>query len=302
MKREAKGLPLETSVRAGLFHRAFQRLLVAETPVLAGVHSVIRNTSVTERFVKGDLRRLLRSRRESHGGIAALAREAFERHQDPLRLAVAAVVARHEHPLDLRDARLERAEGAARDRAIALGSDQKTAARHEHVLAYEVPVTIDSVIVGGPDLLGHRTQELRGLRLTGVDRSDLEIRRLLLRLMSAREKCFDIENFARGHRASTQGDSSHDHTTFEHIASKPGRGCSTSGIDIAIHGAGGSRRRIRLGLRGGLNAYGFAGGDPINFSDPFGLCPIPVSDCPLGYFAAALGTTGAVAGGIVGGA
>src|SRR5438067_8012059 len=28
-----------------------------------------------------------------------------------------------------------------------------------------------------------------------------------------------------------------------------------------------------LGLAGGLNLYGFAGGDPINFSDPFGLCP-----------------------------
>lgn len=27
------------------------------------------------------------------------------------------------------------------------------------------------------------------------------------------------------------------------------------------------------GLAGGLNLYGFAGGDPVNFSDPFGLCP-----------------------------
>ncbi len=26
-------------------------------------------------------------------------------------------------------------------------------------------------------------------------------------------------------------------------------------------------------MAGGLNLYGFAGGDPINFSDPFGLCP-----------------------------
>jgi hypothetical protein len=33
-----------------------------------------------------------------------------------------------------------------------------------------------------------------------------------------------------------------------------------------------------IGLAGGLNVYGFAGGDPINLSDPFGLCPmcIPV--------------------------
>ena len=29
-----------------------------------------------------------------------------------------------------------------------------------------------------------------------------------------------------------------------------------------------------LGLAGGLNLYGFASGDPVNFSDPFGLCHI----------------------------
>jgi hypothetical protein len=29
-----------------------------------------------------------------------------------------------------------------------------------------------------------------------------------------------------------------------------------------------------IGLAGGLNLYGFGGGDPINFSDPFGLCAI----------------------------
>jgi len=28
-----------------------------------------------------------------------------------------------------------------------------------------------------------------------------------------------------------------------------------------------------LGLAGGLNVYGFAAGDPVNYSDPFGLCP-----------------------------
>jgi murein DD-endopeptidase MepM/ murein hydrolase activator NlpD len=28
-----------------------------------------------------------------------------------------------------------------------------------------------------------------------------------------------------------------------------------------------------IGLAGGLNVYGYAGGDPINLSDPFGLCP-----------------------------
>ncbi|MGQ0715341.1 MAG: RHS repeat-associated core domain-containing protein [Gemmatimonadaceae bacterium] len=30
-----------------------------------------------------------------------------------------------------------------------------------------------------------------------------------------------------------------------------------------------------IGLAGGLNVYGFANGDPVNFSDPFGLCPNP---------------------------
>jgi RHS repeat-associated protein len=33
-----------------------------------------------------------------------------------------------------------------------------------------------------------------------------------------------------------------------------------------------------LGLGGGLNVYGFAGGDPINFSDPFGLTPCSEAD------------------------
>jgi len=28
-----------------------------------------------------------------------------------------------------------------------------------------------------------------------------------------------------------------------------------------------------IGLAGGINLYGFAGGDPVNFSDPFGLAP-----------------------------
>ncbi len=40
-----------------------------------------------------------------------------------------------------------------------------------------------------------------------------------------------------------------------------------------------------IGLAGGLNLYGFAGGDPVNFSDPFGLCrdangnTLPDSEC-----------------------
>jgi RHS repeat-associated protein len=44
-----------------------------------------------------------------------------------------------------------------------------------------------------------------------------------------------------------------------------------------------------IGLAGGLNLYGFAAGDPVNFSDPFGLCPVTKEDptpCPsrLGSF------------------
>jgi RHS repeat-associated protein len=35
-----------------------------------------------------------------------------------------------------------------------------------------------------------------------------------------------------------------------------------------------------VGLAGGLNLYGFASGDPVNFADPFGLCP-PMPTCVL---------------------
>lgn len=41
-----------------------------------------------------------------------------------------------------------------------------------------------------------------------------------------------------------------------------------------------------IGLAGGLNLYGFANGDPVSYSDPFGLCPKSVRDkrgrCPGG--------------------
>jgi RHS repeat-associated protein len=33
-----------------------------------------------------------------------------------------------------------------------------------------------------------------------------------------------------------------------------------------------------IGLAGGLNSYGFAAGDPVSYSDPYGLCP-PIRDC-----------------------
>jgi RHS repeat-associated protein len=35
-----------------------------------------------------------------------------------------------------------------------------------------------------------------------------------------------------------------------------------------------------IGLAGGLNLYGFAGGDPVNFTDPFGLCPEWLDEIP----------------------
>ena len=35
-----------------------------------------------------------------------------------------------------------------------------------------------------------------------------------------------------------------------------------------------------IGLAGGLNLYGFANGDPVNFSDPFGLCPQLITGRP----------------------
>jgi hypothetical protein len=51
-----------------------------------------------------------------------------------------------------------------------------------------------------------------------------------------------------------------------------------------------------IGLAGGLNLYGFAGGDPANFSDPFGLCPNRLAG-GLGALACAI--TDAVFGGRV---
>jgi RHS repeat-associated protein len=35
-----------------------------------------------------------------------------------------------------------------------------------------------------------------------------------------------------------------------------------------------------IGLAGGLNSYGFAAGDPVSYSDPYGLCP-PIASCIL---------------------
>ena len=43
-----------------------------------------------------------------------------------------------------------------------------------------------------------------------------------------------------------------------------------------------------IGLAGGLNVYGFADGDPVSYSDPYGLCPprdTNEGDCPAIYWA-----------------
>ncbi|MDR0787462.1 MAG: hypothetical protein LBG44_06305 [Gemmatimonadota bacterium] len=63
-----------------------------------------------------------------------------------------------------------------------------------------------------------------------------------------------------------------------------------------------------IGIAGGLNVYGYANGDPVNFSDPFGLCPANERDaagvCPLveATFSALGALVGYGAGGGAGGA
>jgi RHS repeat-associated protein len=55
-----------------------------------------------------------------------------------------------------------------------------------------------------------------------------------------------------------------------------------------------------IGLAGGLNLYGYTNSDPVNFSDPFGLCPRGNWNCIL--LKAAAEITGGVFGGIGGAA
>ncbi len=45
-----------------------------------------------------------------------------------------------------------------------------------------------------------------------------------------------------------------------------------------------STQQDPIGIAGGANVYGFASGDPVNFSDPFGLCPPEKTKkpCPAG--------------------
>ncbi|MGQ0641016.1 MAG: RHS repeat-associated core domain-containing protein [Gemmatimonadaceae bacterium] len=41
-----------------------------------------------------------------------------------------------------------------------------------------------------------------------------------------------------------------------------------------------------IGLAGGINLYGFASGDPVSYSDPFGLCPYFLTGRPCSTGAA----------------
>jgi uncharacterized protein RhaS with RHS repeats len=61
-------------------------------------------------------------------------------------------------------------------------------------------------------------------------------------------------------------------------------------------------QRDPIGLAGGINQYGYVGGDPVNYADPFGLCPIPIEKCPAGTFTALGMAIGAFLGGTGGGA
>jgi RHS repeat-associated protein len=44
-----------------------------------------------------------------------------------------------------------------------------------------------------------------------------------------------------------------------------------------------------IGVAGGMNLYGFANGDPVNFSDPFGLTPVCLPWCLGGALGVATG-------------
>jgi hypothetical protein len=52
-------------------------------------------------------------------------------------------------------------------------------------------------------------------------------------------------------------------------------------------------------LAGGLNLYGYAGGDPVNFSDPFGLSPCLAGPVALRVCAAAITSVGGAIGAAV---
>ena len=60
---------------------------------------------------------------------------------------------------------------------------------------------------------------------------------------------------------------------------------------------GQSTQQDPIGIAGGANVYGFADGDPVNYSDPFGLCPVVETGIPC---AVVFGAGGAAIGGVAG--
>jgi hypothetical protein len=63
--------------------------------------------------------------------------------------------------------------------------------------------------------------------------------------------------------------------------------CQPSRTEVASLAKGLSTQEDPIGLAGGLNLYGYADGDPVNNSDPFGLCTAPqvglnILRCALG--------------------
>jgi hypothetical protein len=47
------------------------------------------------------------------------------------------------------------------------------------------------------------------------------------------------------------------------------------GHGITLQALDGLSREIRLDLRGGINTYGYVGGNPVSYIDPLGLWRLP---------------------------
>ena len=79
-----------------------------------------------------------------------------------------------EYPLDLGHAGRQRAVRAACDRLTPDAPQEKSAARNEHVLRFEISVTVDLVVVDRPHLRGHCANERCGFGLAWIGKRNLE--------------------------------------------------------------------------------------------------------------------------------